>query len=202
MSGDDTSEKSKKRLRTQSPEQVDNEFPAFNFNANQVVNRFLEVYSTTYKLGNAHRLELLGELFAENVAICSLKNNKQMLSGHAAFIQSFKNTQPSECHSTRRVFIGDEEGRQKSFVIDFYRKGRSPGLGDPRGDVVIVYETENSKIVRMYGGNDKEGISAAKKYEKSDFLLSNVWSTVKQLLALDGAHEPHYHDYSVIETWG
>ena len=136
MSDDDTSEKSSKRLRTQSPEQVDDEFPVFNFNANQVVNRFLEVYSTTYKLGNSHRLELLGELFAENAAIYSLKNNKQMISGHAAIIQSFKNTQPSECQSTRRVFIGDEEGRQKSFVIDFYMKGRSPGLGDPRGDVV------------------------------------------------------------------
>ena len=175
MSDEDlTAEKvTNKRQRTESPQAVD-ELPTLSFNANQVVNRLLEVYSTTYKLGNTHRLELLGELFAENASILSF-NNKQLVTGQSAIIQSFKNTSPSASQSSRRVFIGDEEGRQKSYVIDFYVKGSSPGLGDPRGDVVILYQTENSKIVRIYGGNDKEGVCSAKKYEKSDFLKSKIW---------------------------
>jgi len=192
------------------------------FNAVQVVNRFQEVFASPST--RKRRLDELEEVFADTVAIRSLKTDKVLLSGKANVRASFAGTLSHECSSSRRIFIESPEAEEKnaevngsvnnsksrvSFCFDLHQPGSSPGLGDPSKNTVLLYRCQDSLITAVWGCVDKQSLASeiAGKLTKSDILQSELWPLVLRTVRIDWPDAPedcngHFSDYTNIETWG
>ena len=186
---------------TSSPVAVEVSEPfGFNFNAVQVVNRFLEVFAKTSKF----RLDEIEETFAETAVISSLKNGKELISGKAKIRQSFTLSVSHECSATRRIFI--ECGNGASFAFDLHKIEASPGLGDPKKETVLLYRVSDSVITNVWGCVDKKNMASAAVLTLDDIVASEMWPLILPLVQKDeptfSVEQCHFHDYTNIALWG
>ena len=181
-------------------ESVDEQLVHFSFNAVQVVNRFLEVFSKTSKF----RLDEIEETYGESAVVCNLKNGKVLLSGKSRIRLSFSHSIPHECSATRRIFIECSNGA--SFAFDFHKVGQSPGLGDPNKETVLLYRVFDSVITNVWGCVDKKNMASTTSLSLNHIISSELWPMAMSIVLLDDPSftldQCHFHDYTDLEVWG
>ena len=177
---------------------------AFSFNAVQLVNRFLEVFSAE-SVPAERKTSLISELFADSVTVCSLKSRRPLLSSRAALLESFQRVSFHAALASRRVFFESRAGGT-SFCLDLHRPHSAPGLGDPSRDGCLLYRCEGSRITSVWGGVDKELLASLTSLSLARVRSSEVW---RQAVAVIGEElgelhdsQVHFHDYTNIEVIG
>jgi hypothetical protein len=183
---------------------VDDLETPFAFNAVQVVNRFLEIFSTTgmtFKM----RLENLEEVFAENVTVSTLKTQKVIMTSRQALTDSFHKAVFHSANPSRRVFIS-KEAEDVTYCFDLHTPGSSPGLGDPTKDTCLLYRCRNSVITHIWGGADKEHLASLTMLTLDRIQESELWKLVQGILDESSGTETgqlnslHFQDYTNIEV--
>lgn len=143
---------------------------SFSFTAIQIINRFLEVFAMPQ---STKRILAIGELFAADAKMCSLKNPlKVYLDGAEKIANSFLLAEPSNATLSKRIFfdaspagavvLGSGDTAMHSpitFCIDFHRAGCSPGLGDVTKPTVLLYRCDAQHITAVWGMVDKDNIA-------------------------------------------
>ena len=177
---------------------------AFFFNAVQLTNRFLDVFSAA-AIPVEKKADLLSELFADSMEVCSLKSRRPLLLSKSALLESFQRVTFHVAHPSRRVFIEAAAGAV-SFCLDFHCPHSAPGLGDPSKDSCLLYRCERSKITHVWGGVDKELLASLTSLSLARVKSSEVW---RQAVVVIGAELGelddnllHFHDYTNIEVIG
>jgi hypothetical protein len=167
---------------------------SFSFTAIQIVNRFLEVFAMKQ---STRRILAIGELFADDAKMSSLKNSEKVyLDGAEQISNSFLLADPRESKLSKRIFIdmapselGNSGSSSITFCLDFHRAGTSPGLGDVSKPTVLLYRCDAKHITSVWGMVDKEAI--ADRSEDLSFEQLNdmsVWSLVLPHILLDIPH--------------
>jgi len=191
----------------------DTEEIAFTFTAVQIVNRFLEVFSSPVCDSRSRAME---ELFSQLACIASLKSNVVHLDGKEAICKSLLSAARSDAIPSKRVFVHPDEESEgdktpQSFCLDFHRAGQSPALGDQSKPTVLLYQCDSRHIIRVWGAVDKENISNRSGMTARDVYGSQAWemawrhisnavpSIDKVLVEEECAH---FHDYDSIDVWG
>lgn len=175
------------------------------FNAVQVVNRFLEIFSES---GSSieKKYKLIAELFSDSVNVYTLKTRKILLSSKSALLDSFKKVSFHAAFASRRVFIEcstKSNSDPVSFCLDFHRPLSSPGMGDPSKDGCLLYRCQNSQITHVWGGVDKELLASLTTLTFPRVKCSEVWRQAVAVMSSefdcsDDANM-HFHDYTNIE---
>lgn len=199
------------RLQSEIDPSVPNspEFASFTFNSVQIVNRFLEVFAAPQ---NSQRILSIGDLFAIDAKVCSLKNPQKIyLEGAENIANSFLLAGPSSAVLSKRLFIDAMSSDDPvTFCVDFHRAGTSPGLGDTTKPTVLLYRCCSNKIAAVWGMVDKENICDRKDISSvEDLLKTNAWALAEPHILEDmptfsttGNNNMHFHDYDKIEVWG
>eukprot|EP01032_Pedospumella_encystans_P012562 gene12562-14528_t len=193
----------------------------------QVINRFHEVFAHD-TLFPSERLNAIGQVFAPDAVIASLKSGVVHITGQVAMQESFAKTAATQPGISKRIYIeySDEEstcgasgdveagevtsnaGAPKvTFCLDFHRPATAPGLGDRSKHTVLLYRCANAVITHIWGMVDHEQLSQPEEIEKSNIMKSKVWACVKpivtkDLLSFDESRDAHFHNYDRMEVWG
>lgn len=184
----------------------------------QVVNRFLEIYSSKkYFADNAKWIDAIVELFTDNSSIANLKNGKIHIQGLQNISNSFIAAIPCQCSPCKRVFISSpfSEGTSSctvTFCFDVYKAGLSPGLGDPLKDTLVLYRCEGAKVSHVWGMVDKENLAASPTLTLDILVSSNAWKSALMYIVRDMPSmvesdslkiidNMHFHNYETIDVW-
>lgn len=175
-----------------------------SFNAVQVVNRFLEVFSDA-RVSPEARSALLSEVLGESIVVSSLRTRKTLLASKSAVLDSFRRATSHAAAPSRRVFISSDTQDASSFCFDMHAPGSSPGLGDPCKDTCLLYECKYSVIQAVWGCVDKDLLASLSTLTLARVQRSELWALVLGIVAtqldVDRA-DFHFHDYTNIEVIG
>lgn len=180
------------------------EEPSFHFNAVQIVNRFLEIFSAS-TLSREKRISLFQELFAADAQVLTLKTQKTLLPSRQALLDSFfVKASFHQSTPTRRVFIALPGDGSTSFCLDLHAPGTSPGLGDPSKDSCLLYKATENAITQVWGAVDKEMLASLASLSLARIQASEVWRLAAAVISSEAlsAEHIHYHDYTYIEVIG
>jgi hypothetical protein len=179
-----------------------------SFNAVQLVNRFLEVFSEQHMPIDI-RESLLSDVFNDDLCVCSLKTSKILMATKAALLASFGKTKFHTASSARRLvltFPQDSAYAPVSYCFDLHTPLTSPGLGDPSKDSALLYRCEHSKLTHIWGGVDKELLASLETLTLARIQDSEVWRLALAVITKQdcapAAQHMHFHDYTNIEVIG
>eukprot|EP01032_Pedospumella_encystans_P014208 gene14208-16335_t len=193
----------------------------------QVIKRFHEVFAHD-TLFPSERLNTIGQVFAPDAVIASLKSGVVYITGQVAVQESFARTAATQPGISKRIYIeysGEESTTSTSsavevgevtsntgapkvtFCLDFHRPSTAPGLGDRSKHTVLLYRCANAVITHIWGMVDHEQLSQPEELEKGNIMKSKVWACVKpivtkDLLNFDESRDAHFHNYDRMEVWG